>query len=390
MSRPGTPGQHRFAIDRTGRMKKIRILQVVPGFRTGGAERVVLDLLRFLDRDQFEVAALSVYPRSDSDFEREALGMDVPVFYLNKRPGAGLSCLRAADELVQRWQPEVVHTHGYALAATLPACVRRRVRVRVHTLHCSPNFEEMGWRRQFRHIAYHHLGVIPVSISAGVHQTLKKLYGKLNSPLIHNGVNTELYKPRPRERVVWRESNGIGKDEIVIICTGNINPNKNQHLLLNAFCDVAASVPRALLILVGDGPSRAGLEERARQLGLGSRVRFLGERHDVADILNGSDIFALCSNSEGLPLSILEAMATRKPVVATITDGSTEILGGNEAGLLVPLDDREGLAKALTSLCTSSDFRESLAKLGREIVLKSFDVVQMAKQYGELYLQAAR
>jgi glycosyltransferase involved in cell wall biosynthesis len=181
----------------------------------------------------------------------------------------------------------------------------------------------MGWRRWLRYAAYHWSSVVPVSISSGVRQSIQDIYGAIASPVIHNGIDTDLYRPRYEDRVRWRCSQGIDDDVKVIVSSGNLNPNKNHALLLNAFRDVAKSIPKSQLILVGDGLSRSGLEKQAAEYGLENRVRFMGERTDVAEILNASDIFALCSNSEGLGLCILEALATCKPVVATMTDGAS-------------------------------------------------------------------
>jgi glycosyltransferase involved in cell wall biosynthesis len=368
---------------------KIHVLQVISAFRTGGAERVVLDLLRYLERDRFIVRALCLYPPTGSSFEREAYALGIDIQFLNKGIASSLSCLRRANSILREWPPQVVHSHGYSLGAILPAAILNRTPVHVHTVHCSAGFEVMGWRRWLRHAAFRHLGVVPVAISSGVRRSIRDVYGEFNVPVIRNGIDTNLYKPDPEVRNRWRQSNQIDDSAIVIVSNGNLNPNKNQAMLLHAFQQVASVVPQAVLIIVGDGPSRSSLVDLTESYGLGERVRFLGERSDVYAILNAADIFALCSNSEGLGLSILEAMATRKPVVATRTDGATEILSQAESGKIVPIGDSNELAQTLMHLCQSADSRTHLGMNARTVVCREFDVRDMTRRYERLYSQLA-
>ena len=250
-------------------MRRVRVLQVISVLRTGGAERVVVDLLRHLDRDRFVVGALSLYPYSGSYFEQEAMAQGFEVHYLNKRPGVDLSCLFATDAFVRRWRPEVVHSHLYSLGAILPACLWHGVPARVHTVHCPANVEVLGWRRWMRHVAFHHLGVVPVSISHGVRQTVEEVYGRLESPVIHNAIDAEVYKPRQEARDRWRRLNGIVDSTPVIVCTASLTPKKNHALLIGAFREVVRAMPKALLLLVGDGPSAFDLVPVSKDVRLG-------------------------------------------------------------------------------------------------------------------------
>ena len=128
----------------------------------------------------------------------------------------------------------------------------------------------------------------------------------------------------------------------------------------------------------------------AKTYGLESSVRFLGERADVSDILNCGDVFALASDSEGLGICMLEALATGVPVVATMTHGATEIIRHGETGFLVPVGDTERLADAVLTLCGSRELRRNMGERGRSIIAQSFCVREMAREYEKLYLRLLR
>jgi len=167
----------------------------------------------------------------------------------------------------------------------------------------------------------------------------------------------------------------------VVLTVARLDEQKGHRYLLEA----AAQVPEAQFVLAGDGPLRASLEAQTRTLGVEGRVKFLGYRSDIADLLADCDVFVLPSLYEGLPLSILEAMSAGKPVIATHIGGTDEAVIAGETGLLVPPADSAALAAAIRSVLTNRLLAQRLAAAGRARVEREFSVAKMIQQVINVY-----
>ena len=163
-------------------------------------------------------------------------------------------------------------------------------------------------------------------------------------------------------------------------------PQKDIPNLLHAIPGVLAAVPEAHFILVGEGDLRAELETLAGELGIRPQVHFLGFRSDVVELLKTIDVFALSSQWEGLPVTILEAMAMGKPVVCTDVGGVSEVVVPDQTGLLVPPRSPETLARAIIHLLTNPVVARNIGRCGRERVETHFSVQVMVKKIEGLYL----
>jgi glycosyltransferase involved in cell wall biosynthesis len=168
-----------------------------------------------------------------------------------------------------------------------------------------------------------------------------------------------------------------------VLTAARLDSQKGHEYLLRA----AAGVPEATFILAGDGPLRPRLEELARSLGLAERVLFLGHRDDVPALLASCDLFVLPSLYEGLPLSLLEAMASGRPAIATDVPGSNEVVHHAESGLLVPRADPLALADAIRRLLADPAAAERLARAGRARVDRDFSVERMVRGVEAVYDQ---
>jgi glycosyltransferase involved in cell wall biosynthesis len=240
----------------------------------------------------------------------------------------------------------VVHTHIIGLNYAYPLMLRYRTPARVHTVHSLAQ-REMGVRvgAWVRMLAFRYRlgGVVPVAVADEVRASIQQLYGYPDPPLIPNGIPTDEYAPDPDRRVQWRQAHGIEPHATVLVHVGRFAPPKNHALLIEAFAQVRSDAPLYLL-LVGGGELENAVREQVAALGLQGRVRFLGMRADVADILRASDVFVLSSRWEGNPLSVLEAMAAGLPVVSTAVGGVPELVQEGVTGLLVPPNDAGGVS----------------------------------------------
>jgi glycosyltransferase involved in cell wall biosynthesis len=200
--------------------------------------------------------------------------------------------------------------------------------------------------------------------------------------VIHNAVDPAPFARLP-DPALRRELAG---ERPLVLAVARLDPQKGHPHLLAA----AAQVPDAVFALAGDGPERLALEKLADRLGIRDRVRFLRDRSDVPDLLAASDVFVLPSLYEGLPISVLEAMAAERPVVATAIGGTDEVVTDGESGLLVPPANANAIASALRRLLDDEGLRARLAAAGRAVVTTDFSADEMVRRVTELYGQLDR
>jgi glycosyltransferase involved in cell wall biosynthesis len=201
---------------------------------------------------------------------------------------------------------------------------------------------------------------------------------------LHNGIDLTRYTAAsPREES--RRHLSIPSDALVAGTAGSLFKVKGLEYLLEAAKELSNLYPNFLLIIAGEGDEREALEGKAKELDLGDTVKFLGFCENIPNLLDAIDVYVCSSLSEGLSLSILEATAMSKPVVATDVGGNREIVEPDNSGYLVPPCDQSSLAGRITELFDSSELRERFGRRGREIVEERFSLVKMVQNYQGLY-----
>jgi len=366
------------------------VLQVIPAFTVGGAEWMATHLAVHLPTDQFRRGIISLHGARQSPMEAYLTHHAVPVYYIRKRPGFDPRTWGRLYRLFRALRPAIVHTHQTVGRYVYPACWAARQKIVVHTVHSIAQGEiaPRVWRR-FQAWAYRR-GVLPVSIAQEVTRTFIEEYGRAPAAEIPNAIPTDRYTPDPARRAAWRCQHEVPQNALVYTCVAGLRPLKNHRLLLQAFAQAVPSLPDALLLLVGppdrlDPAYAESLQALAQELGLGQRVRFLGSRSDVPDILRASDVFVLSSDYEGNPLSVLEAMAAGLPVVSTAVGGVPELVQHGATGLLVPAGNAHALAEAITQLGRDAPQRAAMGRAARQTALERFDVRVMSNAYATLY-----
>jgi len=181
----------------------------------------------------------------------------------------------------------------------------------------------------------------------------------------------------------------VDGDTFLVATVARLDPVKHLETLIEAVALVRSNARRVELLVIGDGPERPHLEASAHAAGVADRVRFAGHRSDVRELLPAADVFVNCSTSEGISLTILEAMASRLPVVATRVGGTPEVVIDGVTGLLVPPRAPAAVADALSALSRDPDRRAALGIAGRDRVERSFSIEQMVGQYEQAYLAAS-
>jgi len=344
------------------------VLTVIPLMGAGGAETVADALLRDqLHRGEAPLLATSggfrLAPLADAGVTA------VPVRLAGRAPRDLLGSVLALRRAVRRHRPEVVHAHNVKAGLVARLAVGRSVPV-LTTVHGVPDREYALAARLLRRTSDR-----IVAVSTGVRERLLDAGLGTEVTVVENGVATPTL---PRRRAA-RAALGLPEGSAVVLCLARLAPQKRHDLLLDAWARLAPS--DALLVLAGDGPTRPAVERTVDALGLRSRVRLLGERTDVGALLAAADLAVLASDWEGLPVSLLEAMAAAVPVVATRVGDLDTSLG--TAARLVPPGSAAALATALGGLLDDPAARARLGGAGRRLVLERYDEERMLRTYAE-------
>ena len=203
--------------------------------------------------------------------------------------------------------------------------------------------------------------------------------------LIINGVDTDIYKKKDNKQL--RMELGISNQEKVVGMVANIRPEKNHKLLISAFSNVTKIMKNVRLLLVGDDCMDGDINRfAARYSSNPNKIQFLGSRNDIADLLNVFEYVLSSFKYEGLPITILEAMATSIPVIGADVLGINEIIIDNVNGLLFPANDINILTKKLILLLENGSLRDRLSSAGKDSVLKYYSLDEQIKQYDKLFL----
>ncbi len=225
-----------------------------------------------------------------------------------------------------------------------------------------------------------------ITVSASNREYMTRTFGKSISEkteVIRNGIEIDRYSASEYETGTVRISG-----EFRVVTIAGLNNQKGHEYLFRAIVDILPRFPAAKFLLVGDGHLRRYLEAMTFELGISNAVQFMGFRSDVQSILRSADIFVLPSLFEGLPLSLLEAMAAGKPVVATDVDGTHDVVIDGATGFLVPPKDPAALSQRIAELLADSRMRERFGQAGKERVFASFSDSRMTREYSELYESA--
>lgn len=356
---------------------RMRVMIVVHGLETGGAEMMVLHLARELDRAGHTVRVVSLHgDETDVAGLMRRAGLDVVA--LNKAGGPDPRTVLRLREQMRDFSPDVVHTHLPVLEYVLPAArlYGRRVGI-IHTVH---NLARAETRhrvlRAVNRLAFSH-GVVPVALNEEVRSSICREYALPPSavPVVGNGVDLDAFRAPAR-----RGPRGEGAR---LLCVARLAPAKNHALLLQTVARLGESGRDVSLTLVGDGPLRGALEERARRLGVSERVRFAGRRTDTPAFYRDADVFVLLSDYEGMPMSIIEAMASGLPVVATRAGGVGELVDDGVNGALVEAD-AAAAAGAIAAICDDPALYARLSA-GAVRTASRYSAKAMMEKYVDLY-----
>ncbi len=361
----------------------LKIAHVLSSMHTGGAERVALLLVERLVRRGHDVTLVSLEEPRSGRLEPEFLDAGAHVVRVEK--ALGLFDRTLSLRLLSffaRERFDVVHTHNPIplIYGALPA--RLSGARAIHTKH-GPHPDT--WQRlMLRRIGAASTHAF-VAVSAATADFALELHevsaGKLH--VVLNGTDLTRFVPSPELRARTRAELGIPADAWVVGTVGRMAAVKNQALLLRAVAPALDDERR--LVVVGHGDLSEPTKRLAAELGVAGFTHFPGETRDVARYLAAFDVFALSSDSEGLPLSLAEAMACELPIVSTSVGGVPKVVDDGETGILVPKGDAEALRGALAKLETDRALAALMGRRGREVAHARYSAERMTDRYEALY-----
>jgi sugar transferase (PEP-CTERM/EpsH1 system associated) len=364
---------------------KIRIGHVVGWLHFGGKENGIVNLVNSLDSNLFENYIFSFV--KNGSFKQRVDPARCRVVELGEKLGGDYRLYFKLAQAFRSHRIHIAHTHAWGtLLEGFVAARLARVPIVVHGEHGTIKdatkthiyIQRLLWR----------LTDQVLSVSEVLRQKLCETVGfpKERIRVVTNGVDLSRFGVTGH-LTDYKSALGLRPDTLTFGTVGRLVPVKCYPVLLQASRLILEQHPTACLIVVGDGPLHDELTAMVRQYNVADRVKFLGWRSDVSEILKALDVFVLASESEGMSNTILEAMASGRPVVATSVGGNVELVVEGETGLLVPPGDPKALAEAVTTLLRDPPRRSQMGQLGRQRASEYFSLETMARNYASFYLE---
>ncbi|HKW36432.1 MAG TPA: TIGR03088 family PEP-CTERM/XrtA system glycosyltransferase [Burkholderiales bacterium] len=367
------------------------VAHVIYRFDVGGLENGLVNLLNRMPAARFRHVIVSL--TDHSDFRDRLKRDDVEVFDLHKPPGNSPRTLLALWRLFRRVRPDIVHTRNVAaLDATVPAALAG-VPVRIHGEHGRDvdDLDGTNTRRQLVRRLYRPFIHQYIAVSRDLAQYLqdKIMVPPSQIAQIMNGVDSSLFRPVGERRDEVPHPGFCGPEHFVIGTVGRMQQVKDQLTLARAFVRLVQIMPgaeqRLRLVMIGEGPLRERVRALLAEAGLEKLAWLPGKRDDVARIMRSFDLFVLPSLAEGISNTILEAMATGLPVLATAVGGNRELVREGETGTLVPRDDPERMASALRAYAVSAELCRRQGREARRAIETDFGMEAMVNGYMKIY-----
>ncbi len=384
-------------------MSRIRLFQVITRMVRGGAQQIVLDLLRGLDRERFEpifVAGTETGAEGSLWDEVERLGITVyrlPELVRNISPRSDYSAYRQLRRLIARERPDVVHSHT-SKAGLLGSLAARREEAPLVVL--SPHGHILGGGAKIPGVPEHGLkrrilaklarksgDLADVIIAPNQTELIEGialgLWPEERSVCVPNGVDTERFAPRERETA--RRALGLSSHEYLIGVAARLTREKGIDVAIRALPSVAC----ARLVVIGDGPELGALRELARHLGVADRVEFYGLCRQMPELLPALDLCVVPSRTEAHGMVAAEALSCEIPVVSSDVGGLRSLVIDGTTGLRVPPDNALALAAALRTLIGDPDYAKKLARAGRRRMVEEYSIERMIIQTESIYIEAS-
>lgn len=371
--------------------KRPHVVHVMYRFDTGGLENGVVNLINHMTADAYRHTIVSL--SEVTDFRKRILRNDVEFIALRKPPGHGVWQYPKLFKLFRRLRPDIVHSRNLAaLEAQAPAWAAN-VPLRIHGEHGrdvgdfdGSNLTYQRVRRFYRPFVHHYIA-LSRDLDDYLVQKVHVPHARITQA--YNGVDTERFQPAAGGTQPIAGCPFDPARHWLVGTVGRMQTVKDQVTLAHAFVQAIALAPelgtRLRLVMIGEGPLRAQVQAVLEAAGLSALAWLPGERADVADIMRGLHLFALPSLGEGISNTILEAMASGVPVLATNVGGNADLVLQGQTGDIVPSADPRAMAQGLVALASDPERALRMGAAGRQRVVSTFSMQAMVSTYQSVY-----
>ena len=367
---------------------RTRVLHVIDSLDLGGAQVVVLNLLEHADRKRFEVEAACLH--GHGVFWKRLCDTGLPIHSLSPHRLFPIY-LPALASLILRRRYEIVHCHllGANLLAK-PLAALLGVPIRINHDHCNDKRDNphgiVATADRLANRLSTHICAVSETTRSFLRESENIAADRVST--IHNGINLETFQPRPHLRSSTRSRWDLPEDAFVVGGIGRLTYQKNFALFLEVASAVIKHHPRTVFVIAGTGEDDPTLREQAANLGLGSQIRFLGHIEEISLLYPALDVLLLPSRYEGLPITVLEAMAVGLPIIASRLDGIAEVLVDGESGYLVEPDDRDAFVASIHQSISDPDRSRRYSEVALAKVRKEHSAEAMTRAVESIYIHA--
>lgn len=356
-------------------MKKVFLC--IPSLATGGAEKFVVDLATRINPSIYEVVVVETRYDVDSSFKQQLLNKGIRIVDLSDKSFFKMTVKQVS--FLKKEKPDIVHANIGSVLHIMLSSWLCSIPKRIYTVHNEAYLLYKG--NKFKRLAYKAafslFGFIPVAICPTVKETLIDQLGINDSkiPVVNNGVDTSAFNVG---------SSYFDVQDVRLISVGSLYWIKNQELIIRAVVDLHRTGMNVSLTLIGDGEDRDKLESIIKKENAETYIHLLGRKNNVADYLKESNIYVSASSTEGLPLSVLEAMACGLPVIATKAGGIKDIVRDSDNGYLFDFNDKEMLKECICRLCSDKEAISIFSRNSR-LIAEEWSLDKCVNGYENLY-----
>ena len=356
----------------------IPVMFVLPTLGTGGSENVVFNLCKHLVPPYLPVVASFRGGAMEQTFKENKLTTHI----LHRHGGIDFTLVTKLRRLIQTYDVKIINTHHF-VSLFYGFWAARFCGVPIlHTEHSRWEMEALSsfWRIVFKSLLKRVQSAGAVSPAACEYMINRYGVNSDNVNPLQNGIDVDLFESGS-ERTVPRKALGLSQDDIILGTVGNFRSEKNQKLLVQALKLLNRREPRFRAVFVGDGPCKAEVERLSRILDISESVLFLGTQNEMHRYYGLFDIYCLTSRYEGLPLTLLEAMASGVPTIGTDVLGIRDLIRHDENGILVPDDNPDELSKAILRLSQDLDLQQRIRNAARRMVREHYSLAAFVNNY---------
>lgn len=364
---------------------RINELHLIPDLDIGGAQRMVLTLVKELDKEKYNVKVC--YWLGEGELKDEIEKAGIEVIDLKVKNGSLLGVIFKLIKLIKKNKIKLIHTHLFdADLCGFLATRWAKVPIMVITIQSIFFLKKKKHALRYKIMSLFVDRFLPVSDSLAQHFISWARINPNKVTTVHNGIDlSEFNRPKDTNRLnELRKSLGIPVATPVLGTVARLEPRKGHRYLLEAVAQINKDYPNLRVLLVGDGELKSDLRNLAKELNISSNVIFAGFQKNIPKILSLLDLFLLPSIEEGLSFAILEAMALGLPVIATNVGGTPELVQNGETGLLVPAKSSSALASAIARLLGDKEYATALGEAGKRRAAQ-FSSRIMAEKIEEIY-----